>query len=137
MAEENDPTKNLTTNSPSDEVPEDLKGKVLVPKIGHEQQFVEALIAAEQVANGPLGWKGAADIIFECGGMGVLAPGEVESDPKWTPEEHKAKIEEYLKAAHLQSIMEHGEWIPEAEAEKRKATQEVLYGHKPEEPASE
>lgn len=138
MAEENDPTKNLKTTSPSeDEVPEELKGKVLVPKIGHEQKFVEALMAAERVAHGALGWKGMAEIMYECGGMGILSAGKVEPDPKWTPEEHRAKIEEYLKAAHFQSIMDHGEWLSEEEAEKRKATQEVLYGHKPEEPTSE
>lgn len=131
MAEENDPTKNLKTTSPSeDEVPEELKGKVLVPKIGHEQKFVEALMAAERVAHGALGWKGMADIMFECGGMGILSAGEVEVAPNWTDEQHKAVIEEYLKAAHFQSIMDYAEWVTEEEAEKRRRAQEVLFSHK-------
>lgn len=135
MDENQDEKNPKTTTSPSEvEVPEELKGKVLVAKIGKEDLFLESMAKAHKIAHGALGWQGMAEMMFEIGGLDLISAGEVKAQPDWTREEHIAAIKEVLQQAHLQDIMDHAEWIPEEEAEKRRKSTEVLYGHKREEP---
>ena len=115
---------------PEEAIPDHLKGKVLVAKVGKEQQFLEQLHNAARIAQGSLGWDGQADIMYACGGIEIVSGGEIKADPKWTEAEHKQAIKELLQQCHLQSIMENAEWVTEEEADKRRKSLEVLYGNK-------
>ena len=117
-----------------EEIPEELKGKVLVAKVGHEDQFLESMAKAHKIAHGTLGWQGMAEMMYEIGGIDLISAGEIKVDPNWTRKEHIEAIKEVLQRAHLQDIMDHAEWLTEEEADKRKKSTEVLYGHKCEEP---
>lgn len=131
MADENEST-NPTTNLTSEEdVPEELKGKVLVAKVGQEQEFLEAMEKAHRTAHGSLGWQGMAEMMFEIGGIDIISAGEIKAQPDWTREEHIAAIKDLLQQIHLQAIMDHAEWVTEEEAEKRRKAKEVLFGTKP------
>lgn len=134
MAEENDSKKNLTTKSPSEdlEVPEEIRDKVLVAKFGKEMDFFKAMQQAHMIAHGSLGWQGHAELMYELGAFEALTGKK--PDPKWTKEETIAVLKELVQQAHLQSIMDHAEWVTREEAEKRRQAQEVLFGSKPEEP---
>lgn len=104
-----------------------LEGKVLVPKIGHETLFREAIANATHIAQGTLGYKGMAEI-FQTTGIAEHIGIDVKAG--LSKEEEIDYIVKYLKDMYLSSIMEHGEWIPEEEAEKRRKSTEVLFGAK-------
>ncbi len=95
-----------------------LEGKVLVAKVGKEEEFHKKLAETIKIAQGPLGWDGHARLL-----MDLKAIPEFEGR---TFEE----IKEFLQQSALQGLYEVGEWIPEAEAEQRRKSTEVLYGDK-------
>lgn len=99
----------------------------MVPKVGHEAQFITALAGAHQVAHGKLGWQGQAELIHDLDVFEQMFGSPYKTTTK---EEQIAEIKELLQQAFLQDIMEHAEWLTEEEAAKRKASQEVLFGDK-------
>lgn len=107
----------------------DLEGKVLVPKVGQEDLFYEALGSANKIATSSLGWRGMAEMFHKLGPkeLGFNMPKDL------TNEQQIDTIEQYLKDIYLRTINEHGEWLTEEEALKRKQSTEILYGHKPKE----
>ena len=122
MVDEKDET---TTTSPSED---ELQGKVLVPKVGKEQEFLAAINEAAKIAHGKLGWRGQAEIFHEIGALPLMG---VELDQvNTTKEEQLQIIEDYIKQSYLQTIMTYGEWITEEEADKRRKSTEVLFGDK-------
>jgi len=96
--------------------------------VGHEDKFHKAIESATAIAQGKLGWDGHAEIMLKIGGIGLITGGAINPDPKWTEQEHKDAIKELLQNMHLQEIYEHGEWLTEEEAIKRKNSTEVLFG---------
>jgi hypothetical protein len=127
MADEND-QKNQTNSISEEDIPEELRGKVLVAKVGQEDLFLERMAAAHKIGHGALGWQGHAEMMYEIGAYDAIM--EKPLDPKLTKEEGIAVIKELIQQAHLQSIMEHAEWVTEEEADKRRKAQEVLFSHK-------
>lgn len=102
------------------------KGKVLVPKVGHDAKFVEALNNAIQIGQGKLGWQGQAEIMFNLGlieNLGLKIKGK-------TNKQKIACIKNYLITAAMEEIYTYGEWIPEKQAKLRDKAKTVLYGPK-------
>jgi hypothetical protein len=110
-----------------EEANELLKGKVLVPKIGMDKEFEKTLVETIKIAQGPLGWKGQAEIFYSLG-ADVMAQIGIEIVPGEPKEEAIAKIETYIKQAAMDTILQYGEWITEEEAEQRRKSTKVLYG---------
>jgi len=94
-----------------------LEGKVLVAKVGvpHEK-FVEKLNEGIKIAQGPLGWKGHAELLHKLDAIPELKGLTVE------------QVEDVIKQSYLSGLYEVAEWIPEEEAKKRQQTTETLYG---------
>ena len=106
------------------------KGKVLVPKVGHEIQFVEALEKAQQIGHGSLGWQGQAEMMVDLGLTATL-----EAEGVKFPKNREKKIEKMrhiLIGMFMDSIYEHSDWLTPKQAEKRKNSQTILFD-KPEE----
>lgn len=96
---------------------------VLVPKIGKEKEFLQAMSDMQKIGHGKLGWKGQAELMVDLDMSEAL-----EVELKGTREEKVQQMMEYLQQAHLQSVYEYGEWLSKEEAEKRRVSKKVLYG---------
>ena len=101
------------------------KGKVLVPKVGCDKQFAEALNNAIRTGQSALGWKGHAEMMFNLGLIDSLG-----LNFKGTKKQKIATIKNYLITACMNEIYTYGEWIPEAQAILRQKAKTVLYGSK-------
>lgn len=126
MADENEQKTNSTVSE--EDIPEEIRGKVLVAKVGQEDLFLEQLAQAHKIAHGALGWQGQAEIMYEIGAYEAITGKAL--DPSLTKEEGIAVVKDLIQQAHLQSIIEHAEWVTPEEADKRRKAQEVLFSHK-------
>lgn len=106
------------------------KGKVLVPKVGHEIQFVEALQKAHQIGHGALGWQGQAEMMVELGMVEILKKEGVKF-PK-SKEGQITKMRHVVIGMFMDNIYQHGDWVTKKEAKKRQNSQTILFD-KPEE----
>lgn len=105
--------------------PAEGEDKVLVPLVGKEDQFKEAMLKAHQIAHGKLGWQGQAELMVEVG-LDV-ALGLPKSKYRKV---NVRRVMDYLKQAFLQDIAQYSEWLTREEAEKRSNSMKVLYGEK-------
>lgn len=107
----------MANNEEEQLIPDELAGKVLVAKVGvaHED-FINKLNEGIKIAQGPLGWRGHAELLHSLDAIPELKGMTVE------------EVESFVKQAYLQGLYEVAEWIPEEEAEKRRQTTETLYG---------
>ena len=103
----------------------DLGGRVLVAKPGKQKEFVEAMMSAHKIAHGALGWKGQAEMMWECGAAEVMFGIKTKSKKKALP-----LLEALIRQAFLQTIMDNAEWIPEEQAKGRHIANKVLFGSK-------
>ena len=110
-----------------DQTPEELKGKVLIAKLGYEQEFSRSLNEASMVGNGNLKYRGHAELMYDLGlleSIGIQVPKNLDR------EQTIEFLENFLKQCYLEQIMQYGEWVTKEEAEKRQRTKAVLYGQK-------
>lgn len=96
--------------------------KVLVPKIGQEEKFLDALRSAQQIGNGKLGWDGQAEMMLDLG----LLPSVGIKLKKGTREQQLKQVKELLQQCFVDNINTYGEWVTPKVAKTRK----LLYASK-------
>src|SRR5579863_4482966 len=96
-----------------------LKGKVLVPKIGKDEEFIKKFQEIQKIAHGPLGWDGHARLLIQLDAIEELKGMTFE------------QVKDFLQQSALSGLYEVGEWIPAEQAEQRKKSTEVLFGETP------
>lgn len=97
-------------------VPVKLQDKVLVAKVGKEVQFMEKIAQATEYNS--FGWKEIAKLVRQL---------DRESFEDLTLRE----IEQELKRATYDSIMQYAEWMTPEEAAKREKIFDLLYSDLP------
>jgi hypothetical protein len=104
---------------------DELEGKVLVAKPGKQKEFEEAMANTVKIAQGTLGWKGQAEMMWEIGAAEVMFGIKTKSKKKGV-----VQLEDMIRQAYLQTIMDNAEWVPEEQAKGRHQANKILFGEK-------
>ena len=104
-----------------------FKNKVLVPKVGKEQEFFMRFEELKKIASGTLGWTGQAEMMYEILGKEGLQDFLGIKLKARKKENLLKEIEVLLKESFYHTLMTYGEWITKAAAAKRAKLTKVLF----------
>lgn len=102
---------------------EQTDGKVLIAKLGKEQEFINALQSAHAIGNGTLGWEGQAKLMYE-----LNLTESLNLKLKGSKKQKIDKIKQRLIDSFIGQIWEYSEWVLPEEAERRHKIRTILYG---------
>lgn len=101
----------------------DSEDKVLVPKPEKLKEFKQIILELEAVSKGRLGWKGQAEVFLQLDFEAILGY-KLKSTTK---EEQLEEIQELLKQAFLDRLLDISDLVSKEEAKTRMDTINTLY----------
>ena len=104
---------------------------MLVPLVGKETAFIQAIGEFVRMANGTLGWRGHAEMLLDLKPNGEAAEMVLGHKLEGDKEAKITKLSEWLEQAFWETILVNAEWLDKEAGEARWQALYILYGKTP------